>query len=64
MNLTCTRDGSVSYELQYGSDSDMRHGDGIRSIESFPFTFHLDLYHDLSVDEVVQLDIDTASFFE
>lgn len=56
--------GSVSYELQYGSDSDMRHGDGVRSTEFFPFTFRLYLNHDLSVNEVEEIDIDTSSFYE
>ena len=56
--------GSVSYELQYGSDSDMRHGNGVRSTESFPFTFRLYLNHDLNVDEVEEIDIDTSSFYE
>jgi len=56
--------GSVIYELQYGSDADMRNDDGVKSIESFPFTFNVYLKHDLSVDEVEELDIDTSSFYE
>lgn len=56
--------GSVGYELQYGSDSDMDHGDGLRSTESFPFTFGIRLNHDLSVGEVGEIDIDTSSFYQ
>ena len=56
--------GNVSYELQYGSDSDMRHGDGSRFTESFPFTFRLYLNHALRVDEVEELDVDISSFYE
>ena len=56
--------GSVSYELQYGSDSDIRHGDGVRSTEAFPFTFRLYLNHILDVDEVEEIDIVTSSFYE
>lgn len=56
--------GSVSYELQYGSDSDMRRGDGVRSSESFPFTFHLYLNHDLSVGEAEEIEVDTSRFYD
>ena len=56
--------GNVTYELQYGSDSDMAHDEGLQTTETFPFTFRLYLNHRLEVDEVSEIDIDTSSFYE
>jgi hypothetical protein len=56
--------GNVTYELQYGSHSDMAHDEGLQTTETFPFTFRLYLNHRLEVDEVSEIDIDTSSFYE
>jgi len=62
--ITITGSGNASYDTQYGSDGDMAHGDGLQSTETFPFTFHIQLNHELEIEEVEKLEIDTSSFYE
>jgi len=58
--------GIVSVELQYGSNS--TNGDGITINDNYPFTFEvilkLNIEKELEVSEIVNLEIDTSSFYE
>jgi len=56
--------GTAGYELQYGSDSDVRDDFGFKESDYYPFTFHLELDHDLQLQKMHNLDIDTSSFYE
>ncbi|MBN8707834.1 MAG: hypothetical protein BGO12_13445 [Verrucomicrobia bacterium 61-8] len=59
--------GSVDCELQYGSDGDVRRGDGVEWVNSFPFTFAGRVpIADLAAIEIDResISIDTSSFFE
>lgn len=62
--IDVTGTGNASYELQYGSDSDVVHDDGLQSIETFPFSFRLYLGHDLKTANAEEIDVDTSSFYE
>jgi hypothetical protein len=54
----------VSLELQYGSNSDVREGDGLGWTESFSFDFHLLLNENLDVKEVLSLELDSPEDLE
>jgi len=54
----------VSLNLQYGSDGDVRRGDGLLSSESFAFTFHILLGLELEVTEVLSINLDTSDYWE
>lgn len=57
--------GTLSCELQYGSGSDLRRGDGVLISASFPFTGSLDVKFKAplgSVMEVSNLNVDTSSW--
>lgn len=60
--------GIVLAELQYGSGSDSTKGDGITINDNYPFTFELilklNIDKELEVSEIVNLEIDTSSFYE
>ncbi len=49
--------GSVECELQYGSDGDVRNGDGLEWSDSFPFTFS----GKAPIDDLTRIEIDTES---
>lgn len=57
--------GSILCELQYGSDGDVRRGDGLRTEDSFPFSFVGHASTDLKVVEVYpdSIGVDTSSFY-
>lgn len=60
-------DGVINVEMQYGSNSDQRSGDGFESSDSFPFKFKLILKYEsdkLVIDEIDKINIDTSSFYE
>ena len=60
-------EGSVTCELQWGSDGDMRRGDGAVLTESFPFTCSLRSFVDnpseVQIDEG-NFQVDTSSWWE
>lgn len=59
--------GTVSCELQYGSNSDFRRGDGVKLSESFPFNCELNssVKHPSNVESIEgSLDVDTDSWYE
>ena len=60
--------GIVSVELQYGSGSDLTNDDGITINDNYPFTFEvilkLNIEKELEVSKIVNLEIDTSSFYE
>lgn len=61
--------GSVAVRLQYGSNSDLRSGDGAVFNDSFPFTCKMkgdvNQLEDFSPDtDSIQVDVDTMSFYE
>lgn len=56
---------TISVELQYGSDSDMRRGDGGQYADSFPMSFSVKLEYDENYAvESIEYKIDTSSFYE
>lgn len=57
--------GSILCELQYGSDGDVRRGDGLRTEDSFPFSFGGHASTDLKLVEVYRdsIAVDTSSFY-
>jgi Holliday junction resolvase len=61
-------DGVVSVELQFGSDGDLKKGEGSKSFDSFPFDFEMSLkYNDakkLEIFEVSKFKVDTSSYYE
>ena len=63
-----TGDGVVEVELQWGSDGDVRDGDGVETNTSFPFDFSLYLEYDerkgFVVSEVEGIEVDTSSYYE
>lgn len=66
--ITMQADGVVLVRLQYGSDGDMRRGDGHEMEESFPFTseFVVDYKNqdgDIHI-ESAEVSIDNSSFWE
>lgn len=66
--ITMQADGNVLVRLQYGSDGDMRRGDGYETEESFPFTseFVVDYKNqegDIHI-ESAEVNIDNSSFWE
>lgn len=59
--------GSVSCDLQYGSDGDCRRGDGVEFSDSYPFTFSGTAPVTAPLDVEVSKEsiaIDTSSFYE
>lgn len=50
--------GIITLGLQYGSDSDYKHDDGLRFIEAYPFHFYLALDHNLEIKEVYEIEVD------
>jgi len=54
----------ASLTLQYGSNGDLRRGDGLRSAESFSFTFHVLLDQDLEVKDILSFDLDTSDYWD
>lgn len=59
--------GSVSCDLQYGSDGDCRRGDGVEIADSYPFTFSGTAPVTTPLDVEVpkeSIAIDTSSFYE
>ncbi|HEY8224870.1 MAG TPA: hypothetical protein VIG25_06300 [Pyrinomonadaceae bacterium] len=57
--------GSILCELQYGSDGDVRRGDGLRTEDSYPFVFSGHASTNLKTVEVDpdSISIDTSSFY-
>jgi len=53
----------VSLKLQYGSDGDLKRGDGLRSSESFPLSFNILLSPRLDVKEVLSLELDIKDYY-
>ena len=49
---------NVTLSLQYGSDGDMRRGDGWQWLEAFPFRFHLLLGQSIEIKEIYELELD------
>lgn len=45
----------TSVELGYGSESDQKRGDGLRAMDSFPFSFEVELDSELHIVDVVEL---------
>lgn len=61
--------GDVEVRLQYGSDGDVRRGDGYEMYENFPFTAELDVsyknqYGDIRILEDGHYTFDVDSFYE
>ena len=58
--------GSLLCELQYGSDGDVRRGDGLRTEDSYPFSFAGQASTDLKTVEidVDSIQVDTSSFYK
>ena len=58
--------GSLPCELQYGSDGDVRRGDGLRTEDSDPFSFAGQASTDLKTVEidVDSIQVDTSSFYK
>lgn len=52
-------EGYVDVKLQYGSDGDLRRGDGMTMDESFPFTGN---FYGLIKDKMETLELDTETF--
>lgn len=52
-------EGYVGVKLQYGSDGDLRRGDGMTMDESFPFTGN---FYGLIKDKMETFDLDTETF--
>lgn len=67
-DIFITGDGVVVVTLQWGSDSDERNGDGTKMGDSYPFrfsgTFRFGENGSLRLEELTELDIDTASYYE
>jgi len=59
-------DGSILCQLQYGSDGDVRRGDGVEFESNFPFTFTGSASVDLKEIHIDQdtIEVDTSSFYE
>jgi len=57
-------DGMLTVKLQYGSDSDVRNDDGMIGNDTLPFEFECLLNHDLSIEDMKRLRIDTSSYYE
>ena len=55
---------TLSVELQYGSNSDFRRGDGVSSTDRFPMSFSIKLRHNNGeyVIENIEYHIDTSSW--
>ncbi len=59
--------GNLDCELQYGSGSDLRNGNGVVVSQSFPFNSFINVLFKAplgSVMEVDKINIDTSSFYE
>ena len=67
-NLTIRADGVVNVRLQYGSDGDMRRGDGYETQMDFPFTSEFIVnYKNQNGNiyiESAEIKVDNNSFFE
>ena len=66
-SLTLRVTGNLDCELQYGSGSDLRKGDGVVISTSFPFGGTIDVKFKAplgSVMEVDNLNVDTSSWYE
>ena len=66
-SLTLRVKGNLDCELQYGSGSDLRKGDGAVISTSFPFGGTIDVKFKAplgSVMEVDNLNVDTSSWYE
>ena len=53
--------GHVGVQLEYGGGEER---DGLTLSDGFPFTFDLKLDHDLTIDEVNSIKVDTSDFYE
>jgi hypothetical protein len=67
--ILATGHGLISLSLEYGSNSDIRKGDGLQMSQDFPFDFKAQFKYDQKKEELVLEDIrhlkfDTSSFFE
>lgn len=65
--ISVTVNGSVDVGLQYGSDSDYKHGDGVRTSDSYPFTVSLsiDVKSPLDLSVVPRdIEIDNSKFYQ
>lgn len=51
--------GFVDVKLQYGSDGDMRRGDGMTMSESFPFTGY---FYGKIIDKMTKFELETETF--
>lgn len=56
--------GTVSVELNWGSNSDRERGDGASTVDSFPFEFVIALDNDLHLLAVEHMRVDTSDFYE
>ncbi len=59
--------GTVGVELQYGSGSDNRNDDGHITYAAFQINFSLDLVQsngDLDLKEIIELEVDTTSWYQ
>jgi hypothetical protein len=56
--------GIVSVDLNWGSDTDRAHEDGITISDSYPFDFSIVLDGNLKLIEVETLEVDTSSYYE
>jgi hypothetical protein len=66
-SLTIHVTGHLECELQYGSGSDMRRGDGATISESFPFSGTIDVKFKAPLGSVIaveNLNVDTSSWYE
>ncbi|MCR9586559.1 Uncharacterised protein [Vibrio owensii] len=55
-SLTLEVSGQLECELQYGSSSDMRRGDGVTISESFPFKSNLTVFFEAPLGSVTELN--------
>jgi len=63
--ITVEGNAIISVELQYGSSSDMKLGDGVKSFDNFPMTFRAEMeYCDKYSIVNIEHEIDTSSFYE
>lgn len=61
-------DGSIDYLLQWGSDGDIKRGDGHQFNDSFPFkaNYKIELAKNTlkSIPELIEYRIDTSGWYE
>jgi hypothetical protein len=55
--------GFVEVSLQYGSDGDVKRGEGGEQDDNYPFTFSIQLNHSMEIEDF-NYEIDTSDFYE